>query len=322
MPAPDNSPETIEAYTNKINSQLDKSRNEGKIVFKDYAVEYTLNHPRRPIVFTYDNMLTCSKDIETRSGWGFAFLKKNRYNVVSFLTRSPDWYRLPEFKAIINAINKSGFKLSRYPRRIAYGSSMGAYAAATFGDKLRCEDRILFHPISTLNRSLVPWESRRFTRKTQNWNGPYNDAVKGCRKAKNVFIFVDNLFRLDYQHCKRFLQNGNVTVLKCAGLGHGIPNHFITLGIFKNVILPLLNRNLNKEKFHKIIRKRRSLGIYYDRLLSVEFRKDTLKRKTILLAHQRRHPKGGLTEPDKNTQKLFSERFAFFLEIFRTTKSN
>ncbi len=272
----------VREMVRRINAELSRNPSAGLVLFDQYAIRYNLRNCDKPLVFTFDNFLSAGPSISTRAGWGMGFLTKNGYNCVSFLAARKNWYRTSEFREILEAFITSEFDGTLFPRRIAYGSSMGAYAAAAFGDVLGCEERVLFHPVSTLNQAAVPWESRKFTRNRFDWNGPYWDSVEGCPGARRVTILVDNLFHLDWRHAKRFEKNENTRILKCTGLGHGIPLHLKALGNLNEVVLGLLEGTLSDARFYAMMRGRRTLKRYFDWLSGEQNRHLTDYRRKVI----------------------------------------
>ena len=266
----------------RIDRSIAKNVSEGRIVFAKFAIQYVLQDETKPLVFTFDNMVSAKPMIETRSGWGVEFLRSQGFSCVSFLTTGRNWYRSREFRMVLNAFVNSSFDVARFPKRVAYGSSMGAYAAAAYGDLLGCEERLLIHPVSTLNSKLVPWETRNFTGRNCNWNSAYSDSVGGCVKASKVTILVDNLFDLDYRHAKRYLRNGNTRFLKCSGLGHGIPFHLLKMGVLKEIVVGIIEGNFEDARFHALMRGRRSVRRYYDWMLGDQNCHLTDKRRKVI----------------------------------------
>ncbi|MFM2198399.1 MAG: hypothetical protein RLZZ505_1831 [Verrucomicrobiota bacterium] len=275
-----------EKMVEKIDKIWSKNPASGRIVFEKFGIHYSFIDQSRPVVITFDNMTAAAPNLHEREGWGLSFLNKNRFNCLSFLTSQRNWYRGEEFQSILNAFLRSKIDLSVFPERIGYGSSMGAYAAAAYGDVLSCEKLLLFHPISTLNQSLVPWETRKFTKIQYDWEGPYHDSADGCKNAENIVLFVDNIYDLDFKHAKRYLANGNVRLLRTPGLGHGLPTHFAKMGVLKEIVLSCLEDTLESARYGQLMRFRRNLPRYYHWLLSEQNQHLTPKRKQIISQFQ------------------------------------
>ena len=104
-------------------------------------------------MFTFDNMGSAGPFAQ-RNGWGHEFFAKQRINVVSFMEgRQTRWYRHESFVDIV----EKAYRLSNadaFPARIAYGGSMGGYAAAAFAPLLNIDRALFISPISSLSRNI------------------------------------------------------------------------------------------------------------------------------------------------------------------------
>ena len=236
----------------------------------------------KPLVITFQHHgspLT-SKDMYLADPyvWGFDFLKKLKYNVLSFSCLDEDnWYRCNTFITSLNTLSKI---ISCFPKRLGYGSSMGGYAVGAFSEPLNIESILLMNPISTLKSNLVPWEVRFKADQKLNWDLPFYD---GANSNAQGYVIYDPIFDLDHKHAKRYK---NLCHLRVPGVGHSMPGHLIKLKVLKNVVHQFLSGSVDKIEFYKAIRGRRSYYGYYKWLLSHKNKHLTPKREMIIRHHK------------------------------------
>lgn len=251
----------------------------GNIFYK-----FSLIDVNKPLVVTFQNRgepIPLGEVLSDKAYiWGYPFIKKmNKYNVLSFsCVQIDNWYRDDIF---IGNLSRLSSTINVFPKRYGYGSSMGGYAVAAYADILKIESVLLMNPISTLNTTLVPWESRFAEDRHFNWDSSYHDSA--ATKAKGYIVY-DPIFSLDHQHAKRYK---NLIHLKVPGVGHAMPAHLRNFGVLKELVEQFLMGSFDSPSFYKKIRCRKLYKGYYRWLLSDENIHLTPKRERIIERHQR-----------------------------------
>lgn len=161
--------------------------------------------------------------------WCFKLAETSDINVISFqhIERN-NYYRSSEF---IQFMKELAPLMSTFKERLAYGSSQGGFGVGAFSGLLNIDRVLLFHPVSTKNRNIVPWDTRPSTELSQSlgWDGECNDVSMGNAKGH---VVIDPLSSIDVMHAKRF----NLNIIKVYGLGHGAGMTFLSrLGVLKEV---------------------------------------------------------------------------------------
>lgn len=246
----------------------------GNVYYKYYIHDINL-----PLVITFAHLgeVTSTTDISNSNytPWAYNFIKKQNLNVLSFSTyKTPNWYRGKTFH---NFIKKLALELVVFKEKLGYGSSMGGYAVSAFADTLGLDRILILNPISTLNRSLVPWETRfRIAATKYPWDTLFHDAaLSSC----DGHIVYDPLFHCDYQHAQRYK---HLVHIKFPGVGHSTASHLQRLKILQPLFDSFIKNTINKHKLNKLLRKRRNYLGYYDWLLSDKNIHLTPKRKVII----------------------------------------
>tara|TARA_R110002051_G_scaffold159779_1_gene231276 strand:+ start:38 stop:919 length:882 start_codon:yes stop_codon:yes gene_type:complete len=223
---------------------------------------------------------------EHRKGWGYDYVVDKGWNICSFLESDyTRWYRHPSFIAIMKYIESKGLFKNYKSKKIAYGSSMGGYAAATYTKALSANVSILFNPCSTLNTILVPWETREsYSAPCNNWKNKYHDATDGCLSSENYIIY-DPTFKLDYLHVNRFVEKCAQTIqIRVPGVGHGIPGHLTKIDVLDLILTSIVTGNYlsSKLKIFEALKKRRNYVGYHKFMLSLNPQMTDARKQIVM----------------------------------------
>lgn len=235
----------------------------------------------RPIVITFGSLGTSVSEVEAcdeaYSPWGFKFIASLGFNVLSFSSfKESNWYRSQIFRNELHAVSRN--HLSKFSKRIAYGASMGGYGAFSFYNDLMIDHAVLLNPIATLNREIVPWETRPFQGAADKFDWKLEGAIP-TNKPINGYVIFDPLFELDKKHAE-FIKG--VSKVNFRGVGHQIPKHLQSLGILKKTISDMLNDSFDSEWFYKELRKRREYDHYFLWLMSEQNVYKTFSRVKVI----------------------------------------
>jgi len=239
------------------------------IVYKYFIVD-----KYSPIVITFSpaNIVVNKKN---DSPWAFDFLKNRGFNVFSFsCSTEKNWYRS---KALIKFLKKISLNLKEFPERLGYGSSMGGYAVSAFSEILGLDRLLLINPISTLNRQVVPFETR-FRTFANNLDWEF-ECFDGAETQASGYVIYDPIYSLDKKHAERYK---NLVRLRFPGVGHNMPKHLQDLRLLSDIVLSFIDNSVDVHDFFKKIRARRELPRYFQWLCSEENKHLTEKRKIVL----------------------------------------
>lgn len=218
--------------------------------------------PRSPdvLVVTFDNLDIAMNKRAERRPWGFEFIEKQGWSMLGAMAGGWTWYREPSVWAEFDRLRDEGF-FARFGRVVFYGASMGGYAAAAFSAACPGADVVAISPQSTLDRGLVPWETRYKTAWDRDFSGPYGDAAQVSGAARRVTILYDPYEPLDAGHVARFTQP-NVLKLRAPLMGHRLGSSLHQMGILTPTILGALDGTLTGEEFYRRLRARRDFPRY------------------------------------------------------------
>jgi hypothetical protein len=212
------------------------------------------------LVVTFDNLDIAMEKREDRRPWGFAFIEKQGFSMLGVMANGWTWYRDPWVWAQFDDLRDSGF-FTGFKRVVFYGASMGGYAACAFVPACPGADVVAISPQSTLDKTLVPWETRYHTAWGRDYSGPYGDAAKVSQAAGRVTLLYDPYEPLDAAHVARF-DAPNVMKLRTPLLGHRLGSSLQQMGILSQITLGALNGTLTELEFYRTIRARKTFQRY------------------------------------------------------------
>jgi hypothetical protein len=212
------------------------------------------------LVVTFDNLDLAMGKREDRRPWGFGFIEKQGWSMLGVMAEGWTWYRDPWVWAQFDALAAEGF-FDRFRRVVFYGASMGGYAACAFSAACPGADVVAISPQSTLDRALVPWETRYRTAWGRDFSGRYGDAAVASRAAGRVALLYDPYETLDAAHAARF-DGPNVVRLRAPLLGHRLGSSLLQMGILTPIILGALNGTLEEVAYYRLLRARRDFQRY------------------------------------------------------------
>lgn len=229
--------------------------------FRENGSHSFLHIPRGDtLVVTFDNLDIALTRREDRLPWGFAFIEKQGWSMLGVMAQGWTWYRDRWVFSQFDRLQTSGF-FKRYRRVVFYGASMGGYAACAFVAACPGADVVAIAPQSTLDRGLVPWETRYRTAWNRDFTGRYGDAATASAAAGRVTLLYDPHETLDKAHAARFT-GANVVRLRAPLLGHRLGTSLQQMGILGPVTLAALDGSLTEAAFFRALRARKGSARY------------------------------------------------------------
>lgn len=212
------------------------------------------------LVVTFDNLDIAMNKRDTRRPWGYEFIEKQGWSMLGVLAGGWTWYRNDWVAAQFDRLRDEGF-FAGFDRVVFYGASMGGYAAAAFSVACPGADVVAISPQSTLDKALVPFETRYRSAWGYDYSGPYGDAAQASAAARRVTILYDPYEPLDSAHVARFTAP-NVVRLRCPLMGHRLGSSLSQMGLLTPTILGALSGDLTPDVFYRALRARREFPRY------------------------------------------------------------
>lgn len=215
----------------------------------------------RPVLFiSFDNLSNVNDRTPDRGPWAFKFAKDLAISHLGVMAYGKMWYRDAALIARFEALRDAGF-FAGYERVVLAGSSMGAFGALSFAALIPGAHVLAFNPQSTLNPNLVPWESRYWVGKRQDWTLPMSDAGQTIAHCASVSVFYDPYFEPDRMHYER-LRGANVTPFKCWYSSHKSAVFLRKIDALKPIMTEGVLGELTPAFFYSHYRRRKELRWY------------------------------------------------------------
>jgi hypothetical protein len=123
---------------------------------------------------------------------------------------------------------------------------------------------LLFYPVSTKNKAVVPWDTRSSTDIAQqfDWESDYHDLDLGSAKG---YIIYDPTNKIDRLHAKRY---ATLTHLRVFGMGHGTHATYLNkFGFYKQVAVDFIrHQHIDIAQFRHQTKTLRFKEDYYNSL--------------------------------------------------------
>lgn len=206
----------------------------GSSLLDNVFVKYDLVDLNKPLLFTFSPSGTDIKEQDLHphfSPWGYQLAQQQQVNIISFQHLGvSNWFRSPN---LIDFLEQLSMMLMSFPCRLGYGLSRGGFAIGAFANLLKLDHILLFYPVSSKNKSLVPWDDRSSTELAQqfNWEDNYHDRDLG---EAHGYIIYDPTNDIDRRHAQRYPE---LTHFKVVGMGHGVhPNELDRTDFYNQMV--------------------------------------------------------------------------------------
>lgn len=219
-----------------------------------------IKRPSDQLVVTFDNLSTVNDAAPDRAPWAYKFLRETGCAHLGIFAHRKDWYRDPDLIAALTRLRDDGI-FAGYRDVLFCGTSMGGFAALVFSSLVPGARVLAFSPQSTLDETIVPWETRFGMGRMRNWRLPFSDAAFEIETASDVVIISDPYFTLDQRHVAR-LKSPNVRQLSAWFSGHFSPVFLRRANLLKPVMQAMIEEKLTPAHFYSLYRARRGLPWY------------------------------------------------------------
>lgn len=129
--------------------------------------------------------------------FALTYCQKQNVPAACFVSKHNHWWQDGNMAQAIAAAN------AHIPtnRRVAYGSSMGAFAAISFGARLGCDTVVAISPQVSISREVVPWETR-WKRESSERTAPVPNAANHLQNDQKLHLVYDPFVTLDRKHAE------------------------------------------------------------------------------------------------------------------------
>lgn len=255
-----------------------------------------VRRPNDRLLVTFDNLFNVGDHSPQRAPWAYKYARDVNISHLGVMAHVSDWYRDPVLIERMRKLAADGF-FDGYRRVVFAGTSMGAFAAIAFASLAPGAHVVAFNPQSTLDTDLVPWETRYWSGRRQDWTLPLSDAAAVTAGLGPVHIFYDPYFDLDRRHFKRF-SGDNIREYKCWFSNHKSAVFIRKIDALKPIMQNAVFGELTGSVFYRLYRARRGLKWYRGGLCAYFDRKNRPGMSARALMAFRKSVRAGALEGD------------------------
>lgn len=208
---------------------------------------------------------------DAQQGWGSRSFTKRCIPHVCVFHRHEDWHQNPDFLPAMRAIRNA---FSREVDLIAYGFSMGGFAALLAARTLQSSQAIAVSPQVSIDPETVPFERRYF----EQWNkmGPWMTHLSDEMDDQRAYLILyDPLHKKDRKHINLLPKQGGSHHILIHGGGHAIIQTLVEAGL-SEVLFDFLNLKETPRGLRSSFRASRHMSFRYVRRLgNLSFQKNS-----------------------------------------------
>lgn len=248
----------------------------------DVAIDfYSADEPGRTVAITFTPFNTEGERVLDGSGFASELLADNGFDVVAFKARQNLWYQDLPPSAVADVERFLRDYSPRHARRVAYGTSMGAYAAIQFSAALKLDAVLALSPQFEVDKAY----DTRWKALANKIDYHYRIDANAISGSCTYFVAYDpeNLDRLHIDKLRPLIDPSRLVEIKTRHAGHPCGYLLSEVGALKPMMLSILRHNtvghiapaMNKRKQSKIYlyRLSRSLtqrGKYASALIAID----------------------------------------------------
>lgn len=213
-----------------------------------------------------------------REGFGEAFLKQYGVSAIHVMGVREDWYQYPDMEAALEAVRAA----TTGARVMTYGSSMGAYAAIRFADRVGAQAALALSPQYSVDPRKAPFEKRwpADGRRIQ-WRAELDGPIRCSIRPTIVYDPASD----DRLH--RDLIAGDISLEEVAlpYSGHPAATYLMETGLLTSLVFGVLEGTADARTFRREGRRRRTTSTAY--LCSLSERQPGSRQATAIALARR-----------------------------------
>ncbi len=192
-----------------------------------------------------------------RPGFGADFFATQGISAIHFVCKGNDWFQYDDMMQACRAARAALFEASRI---LAYGSSMGAYAAIRFADLVGAHAVLALAPQYSIDPAKVPWETRWLQDGARiRWR----EALDGPIRCKPVPCLVYDPMGEDLRHADRIAQDIAVQRIPVPLSGHPVTTYLCDTGLLQPLLLAAIDPEGDPAAHIRAGLKRRKTSSFY-----------------------------------------------------------
>jgi hypothetical protein len=188
-----------------------------------------------------------------RPGFGEAFFRSEGVTAIHVLSHGNDWFQTSEMHGVIQIICEASAGVERL---LAYGSSMGGYAALRFAGPVGAHTALALSPQYSIDPRKVPFETRWAPDQRRI---RFREEVDGrIIAAPRMILAYDPMIEADRRHAELFAAATPVTLLPLPRGGHPVGGFLNDVKLLRALVFDALDGHLDPSAFLREAHARRS----------------------------------------------------------------
>lgn len=183
-------------------------------------------------VVTFDSF-TDDRTLD-RPGFGEGFFHSRGIHAFHVIARDNDWYQHPEMLDAMAAVHAA---TRPYARTLAYGSSMGAYAALRLGGVVGATAALALSPQYSIDPETVPWEHRWPTH-ARRFRPVWERTLPFPRLSQAVVVY--DPLNLDRRHIALLQAHLPIQTVALPDAGHPVTGFLHQAGLLQDAVLDMV----------------------------------------------------------------------------------
>ena len=193
-----------------------------------------------------------------RPGFGEAFFQAEGITAVHVMSHRNDWFQYTEIEDVLRTIRKT---CSEAERVLAYGSSMGGYAALRFADAIGAHAALALSPQYSLDPSKVPFETRWAPDRRRI---RFLAAIDGAIRPGPWRIFAyDSALDADNRHAELLIAAAPMTAIPLPHAGHPVGGFLNDIKLLRPLVLTALDGSFDPARFRRAAHARRTRSAHW-----------------------------------------------------------
>jgi hypothetical protein len=192
-----------------------------------------------------------------RLGFGEEFLRGAGIDAIHVIPRDNDWYQYPEMIAAMAHVHAA---TRRYARVVAYGSSMGAYAAIRLAGLAGAHAVLALSPQYSIDPELTPWE-HRWAECRQRFHRVWERTLPFPVVNEATVAFDPH--NLDRRHIALLKSRFAFQPLRIPHAGHPVTGYLAEIGLLKEALLRVCHAPLDAAALAAEARARQGRSAHY-----------------------------------------------------------
>ena len=193
-----------------------------------------------------------------RPGFGEAFFQAEGITAVHVMSHRNDWFQYTETEDVLRTIRKT---CSEAERVLAYGSSMGGYAALRFADAIGAHAALALSPQYSLDPSKVPFETRWAPDRRRI---RFLAAIDGAIRPGPWRIFAyDSALDADNLHAELLIAAAPMTAIPLPHAGHPVGGFLNDIKLLRPLVLTALDGSFDPARFRRAAHARRTRSAHW-----------------------------------------------------------